>query len=172
MKTVFGYVTLAALCLTAGMAAAEQPSDARLDRAVGFFQSMCMGSGGDLKASIAALSDSDDFGGERITNADPLIYGSFTGPEQINASVKIGFDDVLDHCTIMVKDSGDAVRTANDIALRLADGDTGKLLREEGFGDYPDGGYLVEMAKGVALIAPLGSGVSADIVHINYYPGP
>jgi hypothetical protein len=170
MNKAFGFLTTAALCLTANVAAAEQPADARLDLAADQFQSLCMGTDGDLRAAIQSFSDSDMFGGEKITDADPLLYGSFTGPEQINASVKIGFDDILDHCTIIVKDSGDAMQTAHDIALRLAGGDTDKLLGQEGFGDYPDGGYVLEQTKGSVFVAPLGSGVSADIVHINYFP--
>ena len=170
MNNAFGFLASAAIYLSAGAAVAEQPADARLDKAVGYFQSMCTGTGGDLKASIKALSDSADFGDEKITDADPLVYGSFTGPDQINASVKIGFDDILDHCTIIVKDSGDAMQTANDIALRLVGGDAEQLLNQDGFGDYPDGGYVVRMQKGAAMVAPLGAGVSADIVHINYFP--
>lgn len=161
----------AALCLTAGMAVAEQPDDARLDAAVDYFQTMCVGAGGDLKASIKALSESGDFGDEKIADADPLIYGSFTGPDQINASVKIGFDDIMDHCTIIVKDSGEAMRTAHAIAMRLAGGDADQLQGQDGFGDYPDGGYVVQLDAGPAMVAPLGTGVSAEIVHINFFPG-
>ncbi|WP_378941871.1 hypothetical protein [Paracoccus sp. R86501] len=169
MKTAF--LASAALCLSVGLAFAEQPDDARLNAAIGYFNTICVGPGGDLKASIKALSDSSDFGDGKITDAGSLTYGSFTGPDRINASVKMGFDDIMDHCTIIVKDSDRAMATAHAIALRLADGDAERLLGQDGFGDYPDGGYVVELDGGSAMVAPLGTGVSAEIVHINFFPG-
>ena len=149
---------------------ATQPSDARLNAAAGYFRDICLAGSGDLTAALQAFDASDDFGNPRISKAGALTYGSFTGPDQINGSVKIGFDEIADHCSIIVKNGDDPMRTAQAIALLLADGDDGAVGSQPGFGDYPQGGFVIEEQSGAIFVAPLGTGASADIVHINYFP--
>ncbi|MBU2957052.1 hypothetical protein Q4511_04880 [Paracoccus sp. 1_MG-2023] len=170
MKKFMSLVVAASCGLGVGTAAAAQPSDARLDAAVGYFQDICMG-GGDLRASLQAFEASGDFGNPQVTDSGGLVYGSFTGPDRINGSVKMGFDGIADHCSIIVTNAGDPLQTSKAIALRLAGGDADALLAEPGFGDYPDGGIAIEGPQGVIFVAPLGTGASSDIVHVNFFPG-
>ncbi|RJS94829.1 hypothetical protein D3260_03425 [Salinisphaera sp. Q1T1-3] len=142
------------------------------DQAVSLFKQYCMGTDGDLDAAIKALDSSKTFGHRSGHDGDTMRYASFTGPSHINASVKIGFATIDDHCTIILQDVADPMGTSQQIAQSLAAPTHAEVAQIKPFDDYGKGGYGIigDENEGDILVAPLADGIRKGIVHINYFP--
>ena len=163
-RWIFGIVLSGVLAAPALAAPTEQ--------ATALFRQYCMGGDGDLAAVIEAMDASADFDNRSGRDIGAMRYASFTGPADINASVKIGFSTVDDHCSIILRKVNDPMATSEQIAEALAKPTQTQVQQFRPFGDYGKGGYgmIGFEDRGDIVVAPLTTGISPNIVHINYYP--
>ncbi|RNF33904.1 hypothetical protein A7A09_013360 [Paracoccus methylarcula] len=138
--------------------------------AISYFKEYCLGSAGDLSRAIDSLAKSDSFGGQSQSGSGAFMFASFAGPNDINASVLSGASMTDDKCSIMMLNAADPLRQSEAIAAQMANTAGADLLRYEPFGDYGDGGFGYRDGDADIIIAPVTTGVSADIVHLSYYP--
>ncbi|MDQ0326135.1 subtilisin family serine protease [Rhodopseudomonas julia] len=156
--------------ISSANAAASPALSGRPAQAAAYFEQYCLTNGGNLAQAIAAFAGSKTFGNQSGTNAGRITYASFTGPDGINASVKIGFSSIADHCSIIVIGAGDAMALSKALADHFA-GETGPSISSvEPFADYGEGGYAVPYQGGQIIAAPMTTGIQPGIVHINFFP--
>ncbi|WP_414832908.1 hypothetical protein [Afifella sp. YEN Y35] len=164
---------LAGLFLAGTISSANAgPADlnGRPAQAASYFEQYCLANGGNLTKAIAALAGSKTFGNQSGTNAGSITYASFTGPDGINASVKIGFSSIADHCSIIVMRSGDGMALSKALADHFAAKTGANASSVKPFADYGEGGYAVPYESGQIIAAPMTTGIQPGIVHINFFP--
>ncbi|ARC90708.1 hypothetical protein [Rhodovulum sp. MB263] len=145
-------------------------ADEREAAAVSAFESYCLASGGDLGKAVEALDASDSFEDGRKSGAGSFVHASYVGPDGINASVMIGASMSDDKCSIILKNVADPLALADKLSLDMAKAAEAEPVKWEAFGDYGKGAFGYQRDDGDVLVAPMTTGISDDIVHINFYP--
>ncbi|MBL3554067.1 hypothetical protein JMM63_07455 [Rhodovulum sulfidophilum] len=161
---------LALPLLAATVLATAAHADEREAAAISAFESYCLASGGDLGKAIEALDASDSFEDGRKSGSGSFVYASYLGPDGINASVVIGGSMSDDKCSIILQNVADPMALADEMSLDMAKAAGAEPMKWEGFGDYGKGAYGYQRDDGDVLVAPMTTGISNDIVHINFYP--